>query len=207
MLPLRIESQYFGSVQYIKLIAAANTTVIDVHEPFKKMSYRNRTKITSAHGPLLLTVPLQNGRDQKSPMHDVKICYDQNWPSKHIKALTSCYKRSPFFEYYEEGVIQLLKKEHIFLIDLNMSILDWLQKVLKIDFNISKTIASIPYRDSNYIDVRDTTNKDEFFQNNLKQEYLQVFSDKTNFIQNASIIDLLFCIGPSSNIYLKDSHL
>jgi hypothetical protein len=88
-----------------------------------------------------------------------------------------------------------------------MSILDWLQKVLKIDFNISKTIASIPYLDSNYIDVRDTTNKDEFFQNNLKQEYLQVFSDKTNFIQNASIIDLLFCIGPSSNIYLKDSHL
>ncbi|MFZ9214968.1 MAG: WbqC family protein, partial [Sediminibacterium sp.] len=126
MPPLRIESQYFGSVLYIQQIALANAAVIDVHEPFKKMSFRNRTTIISAQGPLLLTVPLQHGRDQKAPMQDVKICYAQNWPSKHIKALTSCYKRSPFFEYYEEGVRQLLQKEHLYLVDLNMSILSWL---------------------------------------------------------------------------------
>ena len=81
MLPLRIESQYFGSIQYIKQIALANASVIDIHEPFKKMSYRNRTTIISAQGPLLLTVPLQNGRDQKAPIQDVKICYRENWPS------------------------------------------------------------------------------------------------------------------------------
>ena len=73
MLPLRIESQYFGSVQYMKQIALANSTVIDVHEPFKKMSYRNRTTIVSAQGPLLLTVPIQNGRDQKLPIKEVNM--------------------------------------------------------------------------------------------------------------------------------------
>ncbi|MGB4724616.1 MAG: WbqC family protein [Sediminibacterium sp.] len=207
MLPLRIESQYFGSVQYIKQIAKANSAVIDIHEPFKKMSYRNRTTIVSAQGPLLLTVPLQNGRDQKLPIHEVKISYSENWPSKHIKALSSCYKRSPFFEYYEDGLSRLLKTEYPYLLDLNMQIVEWLSKVLKTEFNISKTTEATSYLDPNFIDVRDTSNMSKLSQNIANQVYPQVFSDKIEFIPNASILDLLFCMGPSANIYLKDKHL
>ena len=207
MLPLRIESQYFGSVQYIKQIATANSAVIDIHEPFKKMSYRNRTTIVSAQGPLLLTVPLQNGRDQKLPFHEEKISYTENWPSKHIKALSSCYKRSPFFEYYEDGLNRLLKTEYPYLLDLNMHIVEWLSKVLKTQFNISKTTEATSYLDHNFIDVRDTSNTSNISQNIANQVYPQVFSDKIEFIPNASILDLLFCMGPSANIYLKDKHL
>jgi hypothetical protein len=207
MLPLRIESQYFGSVQYIKQIATANSAVIDIHEPFKKMSYRNRTTIVSAQGPLLLTVPLQNGRDQKLPIHEVKISYSENWPSKHIKALSSCYKRSPFFEYYEDGLSRLLKTEYPYLLDLNMHIVEWLSKVLKTQFNISKTTEASSYLDPSFIDVRDTSNTSKLSQNIANQVYPQVFSDKIEFIPNASILDLLFCMGPSANIYLKDKHL
>jgi len=207
MLPLRIESQYFGSVQYIKQIATANSAVIDIHEPFKKMSYRNRTTIVSAQGPLLLTVPLQNGRDQKLPIHEVKISYSENWPSKHIKALSSCYKRSPFFEYYEDELSRLLKTEYPYLLDLNMQIVEWLSKVLKTEFNISKTTEATSYLDPNFIDVRDTSNMSKLSQNIANQVYPQVFSDKIEFIPNASILDLLFCMGPSANIYLKDKHL
>ena len=207
MLPLRIESQYFGSVHYIKQIATANSAVIDIHEPFKKMSYRNRTTIVSAQGPLLLTVPIQNGRDQKLPIHEVKISYTENWPSKHIKALSSCYKRSPFFEYYEDGLRRLLITEYPYLLDLNMQIVEWLSKVLKTEFNISKTTEATSYLDPSFIDVRDTSNTSNLSQNIANQVYPQVFSDKIEFIPNASILDLLFCMGPSANIYLKDKHL
>lgn len=207
MLPLRIESQYFGSVQYIKQIASANSVVIDIHEPFKKMSYRNRTSIVSAQGPLLLTVPIQNGRNQKVPIHEVKISYNENWPSKHLKTLSSCYKRSPFFEYYEDGLNQLLHKEYAYLLELNMHIIEWLSKVLKTEFNISKTTEATSYLDPNYKDVRDTSNTSYLSQNIANQVYPQVFSDKIEFIPNASILDLLFCLGPSANIYLKDKHL
>ena len=207
MLPLRIESQYFGSVQYIKQIASANSVVIDIHEPFKKMSYRNRTSIVSAQGPLLLTVPLQNGRDQKRPIHEVKISYTENWPSKHLKALSSCYKRSPFFEYYEDGLSQLLHNEYPYLLDLNLHTVEWLSKVLKTEFNISKTTEATSYLDPNFKDVRDTSNTSNQSQNIANQVYPQVFSDKIEFIPNASILDLLFCVGPSANIYLKDKHL
>jgi len=207
MLPLRIESQYFGSIQYIKQIALASDTIIDVHEPFKKMSFRNRTTIASANGPLLLSVPLQSGRDQKTPMNEVKICYGQNWPNKHMKALTSCYKRSPFFEYYEEGVSQILNKRQPYLIDLNMSISFWLEKVLKTNFNISKSTAEIPYLDPYFIEARDSSTNPKAALHIANQVYPQVFSDKIEFLPNCSILDLLFCMGPSANIYLKDSTL
>jgi hypothetical protein len=207
MLPLRIESQYFGSIKYIQQIALARDTIIDVHEPFKKMSFRNRTTIVSANGPLLLSVPLQSGRDQKTPMNEVKICYQQNWPSKHIKTLSSCYKRSPFFEYYEDPIIALLQTEYTYLIELNMAILGWLSKVLKTDFNVLQTNTNLKYLDPNYNDVRDTSNTLKSIQNVANQDYPQVFMDKQPFIPNTSVLDLLFCMGPASNIYLKDSTL
>jgi len=207
MLPLRIESQYFGSIKYIKQIIQSNDVVIDVHEPFKKMSNRNRTKIVSAQGPLLLTVPMQEGRDQKKSMKDVQICYQHNWPIKHLKAISSCYKRSPFFEYYEPSLQDLLLKKHQYLVDLNMSLIQWLEKVTKTSFNISKTNELIPFLDSNYNDVRDLSNLNNTTQNLVNQVYPQVFMDKIDFIPNASILDLLFCMGPTSIIYLKDSDL
>jgi len=207
MLPLRIESQYFGSIKYIKQIIQSNDVVIDVHEPFKKMSNRNRTKIVSAQGPLLLTVPMQEGRDQKKSMKDVQICYQHNWPIKHLKAISSCYKRSPFFEYYEPSLQDLLLKKHQYLVDLNMSLIQWLEKVTKTSFNISKTKELIPFLDSNYKDVRDLSNLNNTTQNLVNQVYPQVFMDKIDFIPNASILDLLFCMGPTSIIYLKDSDL
>jgi len=207
MLPLRIESQYFGSIKYIKQIIQSNDVVIDVHEPFKKMSNRNRTKIVSAQGPLLLTVPMQEGRDQKKSMKDVQICYQHNWQIKHLKAISSCYKRSPFFEYYEPSLQDLLLKKHQYLVDLNMSLIQWLEKVTKTSFNISKTKELIPFLDSNYKDVRDLSNLNNTTQNLVNQVYPQVFMDKIDFIPNASILDLLFCMGPTSIIYLKDSDL
>ncbi len=207
MQPLRIESQYFGSIHYIQQIARANAAVIDIHEPFKKMSYRNRTTIISAQGPLLLTVPLQAGRDQKSPMQDVKICYRQNWPNKHMKTLASCYRRSPFYEYYEDALSQLLNNKPIYLVELNMRIISWLSTVLKNEFNISKTNETLAFVDPHFIDVRDSSNSIATIQNVAYQDYPQVFMDKQPFIPNASILDLLFCMGSTSNIYLKDSTL
>ena len=157
--------------------------------------------------PLLLTVPLQYGRDQKKAMKDVEICYQQNWQIKHLKAIRSCYKRSPFFEYYEPELHALLHTKHQYLVDLNMSLVHWHEKVLKTQFNISKTIELIPFLEPNFIDVRDISNAINTSQNIVNQVYPQVFMDKIDFVPNASILDLLFCMGPASNIYLKDSGL
>jgi hypothetical protein len=79
--------------------------------------------------------------------------------------------------------------------------------MLKTQINISKTTETIKYLDPYYQDVRDSSNTSILSQNIANQVYPQVFSDKIEFIPNASILDLLFCMGPSANIYLKDKHL
>ena len=140
-------------------------------------------------------------------MKEVEICYQQNWPSKQLKAISSCYKRSPFFEYYEPGLHDLLNTKHQYLIDLNMSLLNWIEKRLKTQFNISKTNELLPFLDPKVNDARDHSNSKNATQNIVNQVYPQVFMDKIDFIPNASILDLLFCMGPGANIYLKDSSL
>jgi hypothetical protein len=88
-----------------------------------------------------------------------------------------------------------------------MSIIGWLEKVLKTNFNISKSTAVIPFLDPQFTDVRDSSNNPNAALDIANQVYPQVFSDKIDFIPNCSILDLLFCMGPSANIYLKDNRL
>jgi hypothetical protein len=88
-----------------------------------------------------------------------------------------------------------------------MSTLSWLCKVLKIQFNISKTTEAIPYFDPNFKEGRDASTVSYLSQNIANQVYPQVFADKIEFFPNASILDLLFCMGPLANIYLKDNTL
>ena len=120
---------------------------------------------------------------------------------------SSCYRRSPFYEYYEDAISQLLNNKPIYLVDLNMRIISWLSTVLKSEFNISKTNETLAYVDPHFMDVRDSSNSIATIQNVAYQDYPQVFMDKQSFIPNASVLDLLFCMGPASNIYLKDSTL
>lgn len=102
MLPLRIESQYFGSIQYIKQLASAKMwSLIYMNHLKNELSQSNL--YCECAGATLLTVPLQNGRDQKLPIYEVKISYSENWPSKHLKAISSCYKRSPFLNIMKMG--------------------------------------------------------------------------------------------------------
>jgi len=59
------ELQYFGTISYIKTIQEAQSVSFDENELFSKMSFKNRTIIASAQGPLNLTIPIVGGRDQK----------------------------------------------------------------------------------------------------------------------------------------------
>ena len=76
-----------------------------------------------------------------------------------------------------------------------------------INVTIPYKSAVIPFLDPQFIDVRDSSNSPNAALDIANQVYPQVFSDKIEFLPNCSILDLLFCIGPSANIYLKDSTL
>src|SRR6478735_6864409 len=68
--------------------------------PLRNISYRNRYRISTANGPLLLSIPIKGGRRYAAPLADTLIDYTHDWQRQHWRTLFSAYGRAPFFEHY-----------------------------------------------------------------------------------------------------------
>ena len=188
--------QYFGNICFIELLYKEKQVCFDSHAPFTKMSFKNKMVILSAQGPLALTIPIVGGRDQKTSIQDIRIAYDAPWQAQHFKALKTCYKRAPYFEYYEADLEKLYSTKTECLVEFLESCHQFLQKAIKgkwelIQFNEyaqkikeEETKKEIhPWQPNNYAQFP------------IKNEYQQVFTSNSGFIQNLSILDMLFCVG------------
>ncbi|MES2004875.1 MAG: WbqC family protein [Bacteroidota bacterium] len=204
---LIVDIQYFGTINYIKILFQFSDIEIEQYESYQKMSFRNRCVIAGSNGVVNLSVPLEKGRGQKELMKEVRISHSANWRVQHWRTIESCYSRSPFFEFYRDGVWQLLQKKETFLLDQNLAILSWLKQVLKFSGTISLTDTYLKaYPD-------EVTDRRNFFlpKNQGKQSigfrYTQVFEDRIGFQPDLSILDLLFNCGPETISLLKDNIL
>ena len=194
------ELQYFGTLSYIKAIQEAQTISFDENELFSKMSFKNRTIIASAQGPLNLTIPIIGGRDQKNKLKDILIDYSTPWHHQHLKSIKSCYKRAPFFDYYEYSLSLLLETKEDTLFNFLINVQEWVKNQFKNNWSISELhtndtieIFRDPYLPKNYATYTSI-------------RYQQVFEDQIGFLNNLSVLDILFCCGgkQASNI-LKSS--
>lgn len=195
---LIVENQYFPIVDWFKMSAKSLNYKIEAYENFKKMSFRNRCIISGSNGLINLTIPLKNGREQKTLITEIKMDDSENWRAQHWKAIVSSYSRSPFFEYYSEGIKELIFAPTQFLFDHNLKIIEWLNSVLKVGISINFTEDyKKKYKDWEALDYRDRwlPKNYNFNTNDWKPKYTQVFEDKYGFLPNLSILDLLFCKG------------
>ena len=201
------ENQYFGSINYINTLFRYSNIVIEQYESYQKMSFRNRCVVGGSNGLVHLSVPLENGRNQRQLMKDVRISYAGRWQAEHLRTIESCYSRSPFFEFYRDGVWELLQKRQVFLLDLNLSILGWLQKILQYTGTISLTDTYCREYPPQVADIRNHFLPKNFQDDPMPFSYTQVFGDRIGFQPNLSILDLLFCCGPEAKNLLKDNKL
>ena len=118
---------YLPSIDLFSQILSAqkkSVYALDTEERFIKQTFRNRTKILSSQGPLMLTVPVIKKNGQKTK--DVKIFNDIKWQRNHLRTLETCYNNSPFFIHYFDEVRLIFDKNFVFLIDLNEMFLSFL---------------------------------------------------------------------------------
>jgi hypothetical protein len=187
--------QYFPSVIFYKISYLESHIVFDQYEYYQKMSFRNRALIAGANGIIILSVPLEEGRDQKRIMKEVRIANREKWQSQHWKSIQSAYNRSPWFEYYRDELSALYQKTFEFLLDWNLACFEWSLQKMELDLNFGLNDSYQPqYDPAVYIDWRN-----KILPKNYRQfgavKYRQVFEEKLGFLPNLSILDLLFCEG------------
>ncbi len=192
---------YLPPVEYFVQLNKYKTSIaIEKEEHFPKQTYRNRANVYTPDGVLALTVPVTKGSKNHTKIKDVKISYDFDWQRLHWLSLQACYRRSAYFEYYEDEFSVFYKKNFPFLFDYNEQLLQFIIKAIKLPLSISYTHEyEVEYSDNK--DLRNAfnpKNKNSFTQ----KPYFQVFDDRKGFLENLSIVDLLFNQGPQSINYL-----
>jgi hypothetical protein len=199
-----IHPTYFPSISHYIAMVKAESVTFEMEDNFQKQTNRNRMYIYSPNGIQLLNVPVKHSKEKHQKFKDVRIENDFAWQKNHFKSLEAAYRTSPFFEYFEDDFRPLFEKKQEFILDLNLQIFELINSSLGIKIEAQKTTEF--FHDSlNYDDFRSLVNgKKDVTQ---IEEYTQVFNEKHGFINNLSILDLLFNEGRYAVDYLKNQSL
>jgi WbqC-like protein family len=196
------ELQYFPPISFVSALYKETYMYLDIYETYRKMSFRNRCILAGAQGMVSLSVPLRDGRNQQLPMNEVLISDSEKWQARHFKSILSAYNRSPFFEYYQDGLLKIYQQPFLKLADWNLQCLQWVKEKLDWPAEIRFTETAIPFNASGADDRRNLVLPKNFDQWNPVQ-YRQVFEERTGFFPNLSVLDLLFNTGPRAGELLS----
>lgn len=200
-----IEIQYLPSIAYFSALFGCGGVILEKFEHYEKQTYRNRCYINTARGsvPLIIPVAARHGKPLTS---EVRIDYSQKWLNNHWRSIQSAYGKAPFFEYFSPELHDELFKKHERLYDLNRGLLTLCLKWLKWTISVSESKQYEKVPAAGVVDLRSRINpgKPEMVQSFYRPAvYYQVFGNK--FVENLSLIDLIFCEGPGADVIVRAS--
>ena len=199
-----IHPTYFPSISHYIAMIKADSVTFEMEDNFQKQTNRNRMYIYSPNGVQLLNIPVKHAVEKHQKYKDVRIENDFGWQKNHFKSLEAAYRTSPFFEYFEDDFRPLFEKKHEFLMDLNLEVFQLVNDSLGINIQPQKTTEFF-HEVPDYNDFRHLVNGKK--DTTQLEEYTQVFNEKHGFINNLSILDLLFNEGRYAVDYLKNQQL
>lgn len=184
---------YFPPISYFSLLSRGDV-LLEAHENYQKQSWRNRCIIMTANGVEALQVPVVHvGGSFRHPIGEILVDYSRGWMERHQRAIDSAYRSSAYFEYYRDELYALMSSRPEKLWELDWMIMEFFLKKLKLP---------LPQLTTDYTGVSvDLSPKrpDPVYE---RKPYYQVFSQKFDFKENLSIMDLVFNEGPSAVEYI-----
>lgn len=191
---------YLGNTAYFCQLAKHKIVHLLSNEVYQKQTYRNRTVILSANGPLNLSIPVVRPHGKKSKTNQITFSDVENWKINHWKTLKSAYNRSPYFEFYMDSLKAVFFADYSTLFDFNFALTQYLMDKIGI------TCQLIPVQNE-----RENMSLTHDFSPKIEMAftpypYLQTFTEKYGFVPNLSILDLLFNEGPNTICVLEESY-
>lgn len=194
-----LPTSYLPSIQYFGMLAKSKKVFIETYETYPKQTIRNRCTIYTSNGKLDLIIPVKKPNGNHTKTRDIKICYNEKWQAMHWRAIESAYNSSPFFLFYKDDFRDiLLSGKYNKLIEINHSLTTLIIDLtgIKVDMEFSTSFRKT--YDQDYRNFKPLKGVKNIF-----PVYKQVFDRKHGFIQNLSIIDLLFNKGPDTIDLIK----
>ncbi|MEC4114746.1 WbqC family protein [Myroides pelagicus] len=201
-----IHPTYFPSISHYVAMLQSESILLEVEDNFQKQTNRNRMYIYSANGIQMLNIPIKHSKSIHQKFRDVEIEDAFGWQKQHFKSLEAAYRTSPYFEYFEDDIRPIFENKQKYMMDLNLQIHEVITECLGITLPYEKTLEyHKTYDNDNILDFRNLVNgkKDE----NQFTSYTQVFEEKEGYLNNLSILDLLFNEGRHAIDYLKQQKL
>jgi hypothetical protein len=197
--------QYLGTAVYYAILAAYPVAVIDVNMRYdKRFKSAHRCTIVDTRDELKLTVPVSHDFSQlgeRTPTwSDVKVSTHGAWWDVHRIALESAYGRTPFFEFYIDRFLPAFRRrtdeDCESVIELDMMLDEQIRRSFGIE---TKVLTDKELSDKDEVDYRRYD-----FAEAPDVRYYQVRADKLGFRKGLSALDLLFNMGPESQLVLKE---
>lgn len=194
---------YFPPVSYFAWLVQRGM-IIETKEHYVKQSLRNRCTIMGSNGPLNLLVP-RTKTAEKQLMEDSLIHNETDWKRLHWRSLEAAYRKSPFFEYYEDDLRPFFETEHTHHLHLGIQSIALMCSLLEFEFEQELTSEYVTHPE--IPNLRNAWNKQDYAMKSPVTEfpeYIQVFQDRFPFSADMSVLDLLFCLGPQAAEYINN---
>ncbi|MBM3918119.1 MAG: WbqC family protein [Sphingomonadales bacterium] len=167
-------------------------------ESFQKATGRNRMLIGSSQGPALLSIPILGGRSHHQRYGETRVDHRLPWKRQHLGAFKSNYGKSPYWGHYSDRLYALYEPDFSLLFDWNLHVLAFFVRLLCPETTISDDLE-FPQSPINPLQ---NSQPDSGI---VLPRYYQVFEQKTGFLSNLSVIDLLLNVGhPCARLYLEN---
>lgn len=124
----------FPWLNYFNKIAKSDIFIVLDDVQFRRRYFQNRAKIKANDKEQLITIPLKK-QSRSTLIKDIEINRGKEYDNI-LKTIESFYKKAPYFKEYYNDIEAILKKEETYLSELNIDLLCYFLKILKIDTEI-----------------------------------------------------------------------
>lgn len=193
---LTLPPRLCGGIELYVGAWAAGSYAMDWDTAFdKRDKATHRFTIADTRGRLDLTVPIARPASSRCRWSEIGVSTHGAWWDVHRVALESAYGRTPYFEFYIDRFLPML----------SVGVTDRYPRLCDLASAWDEQIADILglTRDNQ----REATEHDSRLKEAADLQippYRQVRASRLGFLPGLSVLDLIFNLGPESQIYLND---